>query len=104
MARPILDAHTEPEEITALPSKLSAKSAKPKMTRAETAANARASRTKDQMGGRPPKLTLDDKTLEIIEGLGKIQATKAEAGAVLGVSRETFEKFIGLHKKAGESF
>jgi hypothetical protein len=81
-----------------------AKKDKPKLTKAEAAAKARANRTKDQMGGRPPKLILDARTLKTIEGLGKIQTTNIEAAAVLGVSRETFEKFLGKNKSAEEAF
>ena len=55
-------------------------------------------------GGRPPKLQPDERTLGIIGGLGEINATHAEAAAVLGVSRETFEKFLGTQKKAGEAY
>src|SRR5665213_396119 len=47
--------------------------------------------------GRKPALTADNKTLTIIEGLGRIQCTQAEAGAVLGVTRETFYQFLKAH-------
>jgi len=55
-------------------------------------------------GGRPPKLQPDVRTLRIIRGLGEINATHAEAAAVLGISRQTFETFLGKHKKAEEAF
>jgi hypothetical protein len=84
--------------------KASVKKPKSRMTKVEAAANARASRTKDQMGGRPPKLVIDEKTLETIDGLGKIQSTNEEAAAVLGVSRVTFEKFLGDNKTAADAF
>jgi len=55
-------------------------------------------------GGRPPKLTDDERTIGIISGLAKIQCTNAEAAAVLNVSRETFEQFLGRSKKAREAW
>src|SRR5262245_54857105 len=55
-------------------------------------------------GGRPPKLKLDDQTLDIISGLGRIHCTHSEAAAVLGVSRETFDKFLGNNKRAMEAW
>jgi hypothetical protein len=55
-------------------------------------------------GGRPRKLRPDDRTLGIIRGLGEINATHAEAAAVLGVCRETLEKFLGTHKNAYEAY
>ncbi|MEC5289401.1 MULTISPECIES: hypothetical protein [unclassified Aurantimonas] len=44
-------------------------------------------------GGRPPKLTADEKTLAIVKGLGNIQATSKECAAVLGVTEPTWIKF-----------
>jgi hypothetical protein len=55
-------------------------------------------------GGRPPKLVADQKTIGIIEGLGKILSTHIEAAAVLGVSKPTFEQFLARNKKAKEAF
>ena len=55
-------------------------------------------------GRRPPALEPDARTLKTLRGLGKINATHVEAAAVLGVSRETFEKFLGKYKKAEEAF
>jgi hypothetical protein len=55
-------------------------------------------------GGRPPKLVADQKTIGIIEGLGKILSTHIEAAAVLGVSKPTFEQFLARNKKAEEAF
>lgn len=42
------------------------------------------------IGGRPPAIDADAKTIKTIEGLGKIQATTRECAAVLGVSHQTF--------------
>jgi hypothetical protein len=58
----------------------------------------------DQKGrpGRKPALTADDKTFTIVEGLARIQCTQAEAGAVLGVTRETFYQFLKAHPDARE--
>jgi len=55
-------------------------------------------------GGRPPKLQPDETTLGFVEGLAKIGATHTEAAVVLGVTRETFDRFICKHKKAEEAF
>jgi hypothetical protein len=55
-------------------------------------------------GGRPPKLVVDEKTLDLLEGLGRIQATTKEAAAVLKVSEPTFIKFVKQHIKAQEAF
>lgn len=55
-------------------------------------------------GGRPSKLQPDDKTIKQIETLSGISCTKADAAAVLGVCRETFEKFLGTHKKASDAW
>ena len=54
--------------------------------------------------GKPPSLLCDDATIEKIKGLGKINATNAEAAAFLDVSRETFEQFLGKHQKAEDAF
>ena len=59
----------------------------------------------DEQTGRPgrkPALTGDAKTLTIVEGLARIQCTQAEAGAVLGVTRETFYQFLKAHPDARE--
>jgi hypothetical protein len=50
--------------------------------------------------GRPLKLLADDQTIATVSGLAKIQCTHREAAAVLGVARETFEKFLGREEKA----
>jgi len=47
--------------------------------------------------GRPYKLQADDKTIEIVAGLGQIQATVRECAAVLGVSHQTFIRFKSEH-------
>lgn len=44
-------------------------------------------------GGRPPKLTADDKTLATLAALGQIHATVEECAAALGVTKPTFLKF-----------
>ncbi len=44
-------------------------------------------------GGRPNKLTADEKTLSIVKGLGNIQATTRECAAVMGVTEPTWLKF-----------
>jgi hypothetical protein len=54
--------------------------------------------------GRKPKLEPDEQTLITIEGLAKIQCTHQEAAAVLGVCRETFERFLGRPKRAREAW
>lgn len=48
---------------------------------------------KKNLGGRPPKLQPDSKTLAIVRGLGNIQATGPECAAVLGVTEPTWIKF-----------
>ena len=50
-------------------------------------------------GGRPPALEPDARTLKTLRGLGKINATHVEAADVLGVSRETLERFLGKEKR-----
>jgi carbamate kinase len=60
------------------------------------------SATANKKTGRPPALTADAKTLKIVEGLGKIQATTRECAAVLGVSHQTFLTFMGNHPQVGE--
>ena len=55
-------------------------------------------------GGRPPALEPDARTLKTLRGLGKINATHVEAADVLGVSRETLERFLGKEKKAAQAF
>lgn len=53
-------------------------------------------------GGRPRALEPDTKTLAIIRGLGRIQATTRECAAVLGVSHQTFMAFSQRHPVVGE--
>jgi hypothetical protein len=55
-------------------------------------------------GGRPPKLQPDAKTLELLEGMGKIQCTTKEAACVLKVAETTFLRFISEHPEAKEAF
>lgn len=53
--------------------------------------------------GRPPALVPDDKTLEIIRGLGEIQCTTRECAAVLGVSHQTFLTFKAKNPEVAEA-
>lgn len=53
--------------------------------------------------GRPPALNPDARTIKVIEGLGRIQATTRECAAVLGVSHQTFIAFMGRHPEIGEA-
>lgn len=55
-------------------------------------------------GGRPPKLTADQATLDVLEGLGKIQCTTRESACVLKVSEPTFLKFLSDNPEAREAF
>jgi hypothetical protein len=54
--------------------------------------------------GRPPKLKDTPAVIEAIEGLARIQCTHVEAAAFFRVARETFEKFLGRHKKAAAAW
>lgn len=54
-------------------------------------------------GGRPPALTPDAATLEIIRGLGEIQCTTRECAAVLGVSHQTFIAFKAKHQEVSDA-
>jgi hypothetical protein len=54
--------------------------------------------------GRPPKMELNDDTLQKIAALRKIQCTEEEAASVLGVSQPTFSRFLNKHKKASEAW
>jgi 3-methyladenine DNA glycosylase Tag len=51
---------------------------------------------------RQRTLDTDAKTLGIIEGLAKIQCTQSEAAAVLGVVRESFNRFLARNLTARE--
>jgi hypothetical protein len=55
-------------------------------------------------GGRPAALQSDDNTLEVVRGLGRIQATTKECAAVLGVSEPTFIKFKKDNPRAQEAY
>jgi hypothetical protein len=57
-----------------------------------------------QSGERSPKLHADERTLSILEGLARINATHAEAAEFLGVSQEIFKQFIAKHKNAKSAF
>ena len=57
--------------------------------------------------GRPKgstKLQPDERTIEIISGLAKIQCTQVEAAAVLGVHVDTFSDFLRSQAKAKEAW
>jgi hypothetical protein len=54
--------------------------------------------------GRPPKLIDDDKTLQLIEGLARIQCTQKEAASVLKVDQNTFGIFLDTHKRMREAW
>jgi|SRR5688572_15739141 hypothetical protein len=54
--------------------------------------------------GRKKALTNDARTLAVLNGLGKIHATREEAAAVLGVSRPTLWKFLDEFPEAIEIF
>ena len=77
-------------------------------TRSENAANPKKNR-----GGKRPgagrkkdsfKLQPDEKTLHLLEGLGRIQATTKEAAAALDVSEVTFIDFLKREEIARETF
>lgn len=63
-------------------------------------ATKKPSQPRKRGAGRPPALTPDEKTLQTIEGLAKIQCTQAECAAVLGVSRSTLDVFFKKHPEA----
>lgn len=52
------------------------------------------------LGGRPPKLTASDATLQQLAGLGSIQATKPEVAAVFGVTMPTLRLFFNSNPEA----
>lgn len=56
------------------------------------------------LGGRPPKLRPDERTLKQLAGLGAIMCTTKEAAAALDVSEPTFIKFMNDHPQAREAF
>lgn len=55
-------------------------------------------------GGRPPKLLPDRPTLDLLEGMGKIQCTTKEAACMLRVAESTFLRFLSEHEEAREAF
>ncbi len=55
-------------------------------------------------GGRPPKLTADKATLDILEGMGQIQCTTKEAACVLKVAESTFLRFLSDNADARDAF
>lgn len=56
------------------------------------------------MGGRPPKLDASPTTLQYLQGLGSIQATKPEVAAVMGVTLVTLRKFFKDNPQALEAY
>jgi hypothetical protein len=54
--------------------------------------------------GRPLELVDDDKTINILAGLARIQCTTKEAAAVLNVSEVTFFAFLKRSIKARETW
>src|SRR5262245_58166237 len=52
--------------------------------------------------GRPPALVNDEKTQQLIAGLGAIKATITEAAAVLKVSHDAFSNFLSEHPEVRE--
>jgi hypothetical protein len=52
--------------------------------------------------GRPLKIVGDEKTLQTLAGLAKIQCTTKEAAAVLGISEPTFIDFLKRTENARE--
>lgn len=54
-------------------------------------------------GGRPQAIGPDAKTLKLIAGLGKIQATTRECAAVMGVSHQTFLATLQRHPEIAEA-
>lgn len=54
-------------------------------------------------GGRPRKLTPDEKTLGAIRGLGQIQATTKECSAFFNVTEPTFLKFKADYPEIAEA-
>ena len=54
--------------------------------------------------GRPRKLSLDERTLGIIEGLASTGCTIQEISAALLVDKKTFFKFKADHPEVGEAY
>lgn len=54
--------------------------------------------------GRPLALVEDEKTLNTLAGLARIQCTIREAAAVLNVSQVTFLEFLKRSKKAKDAW
>lgn len=54
--------------------------------------------------GRPPKLICDAATIKIIQGLGRILATQAEVGAVLGVTQAAISIFFKREPLAAAAY
>jgi hypothetical protein len=62
----------------------------------------RAGKKRKNATGRKPKIVEDEETLEQIEGLARIQATKYEMAAFFKVTEKTFLSFVQSSKKAQE--
>lgn len=70
---------------------------KPRTAAQKLARNAKARATSNPNGNpahRPKALTADEATIRLIGGMGKIQATHEECGALLGVCAKTFVAFL----------
>lgn len=74
-----------------------ARAVKPKAPKKTKASNP----PKKKMGA-PRKIVGDEKTLQTLGGLARIQCTTKEAAAVLAVSEPTFIDFLKREKKARE--
>lgn len=61
-------------------------------------------KTEQNKGGRPRKLDADEKTLKLVRGLGRVQATTKDCAAFLDVSEPTFLKFKADHSEVAEAF
>ena len=54
--------------------------------------------------GRPPKILPDEETFSQIRELGALFCTIAEAGAVMGVNRDTLSDFLHRYEPAMEAW
>jgi hypothetical protein len=54
--------------------------------------------------GRPPRLLEDERTLQLIRSLARIQCTHADAADCLGASRQAFAQFLARSEKAAEAW
>ena len=54
--------------------------------------------------GPQPKTPVDERTIAILKGLGRIQCTQIEAAAALDISKPTFQKLLNEHPECREAF